>query len=80
MPNEKDFAEFKELYDYENRLRSMVSEEHETSDEVDIPYCSFCGKSKNSVKGMVRARKLFICNECVKECQDILERENENKS
>jgi len=38
-------------------------------------YCSFCGKSRNEVKRLIVGPNVFICNECVALCQDILELE-----
>ena len=34
--------------------------------------CSFCGKSQNQVKRMVAGPGVYICNECIDLCQDIL--------
>jgi len=35
-------------------------------------YCSFCGKSQHKVKKLIAGTTLFICNECVELCVDIL--------
>ncbi len=35
-------------------------------------YCSFCGKNKNEVFKMIAGPSVFICNECISLCQDIL--------
>jgi len=37
--------------------------------------CSFCGKSQDQVKKMIAGPNVFICNECVELCMDILEEE-----
>ena len=37
-----------------------------------IIYCSFCGKNKNEVFKMIAGPSVFICNECIALCQDIL--------
>ncbi|CAE1145019.1 ClpX C4-type zinc finger protein [Serratia sp. Tan611] len=35
-------------------------------------FCSFCGKGNNEVSKMVTAPKVYICNECVELCEDII--------
>jgi ATP-dependent Clp protease ATP-binding subunit ClpX (EC 3.4.21.92) len=37
--------------------------------------CSFCGKSQNEVKRLIAGPNVYICNECVELCQDIIEEE-----
>lgn len=34
--------------------------------------CSFCGKSRNSVKNLINGPAVRICNECVSLCQEII--------
>jgi hypothetical protein len=36
------------------------------------PYCSYCGKAKSEVNGMVHSNDIYICNECVTIAHDIL--------
>lgn len=36
-------------------------------------YCSFCGKHDGEVVHMVAGPTVFICNECVRLCQDIID-------
>lgn len=35
-------------------------------------YCSFCGKSQNEVKKLIAGPTVYICNECVMLCLDIV--------
>jgi ClpX C4-type zinc finger len=35
-------------------------------------YCSFCGKSQHKVRTLIAGPSVFICNECVAFCNDIL--------
>lgn len=42
-------------------------------------YCSFCGKSQHEVKKLIAGPTVFICNECILLCGDIL-REDQKKS
>ena len=37
-----------------------------------IHKCSFCGKTQDEVKKLIAGKNVFICNECVKLCNDIL--------
>lgn len=38
-------------------------------------YCSFCGKSQNEVKKLIAGPSVFICDECVELCNDIIREE-----
>ncbi len=39
-------------------------------------YCSFCGKSQHDVKKLIAGPNVFICNECVELCADIIKEED----
>ena len=41
----------------------------------NILRCSFCGKSQNDVKKIIAGPTVYICNECVELCNDIMEEE-----
>jgi len=45
-------------------------------DIKNILYCSFCGKSQHEVKKLIAGPTVFICNECVDLCTDIIREEN----
>ncbi|HVV68047.1 MAG TPA: ATP-dependent Clp protease ATP-binding subunit ClpX [Gammaproteobacteria bacterium] len=42
-----------------------------------MPSCSFCGKSKKEVQKLISGPSVFVCNECVKLCNDIIREEEE---
>ncbi len=42
----------------------------------NILYCSFCGKSQHEVKKLIAGPTVFICDECVELCMDIIKEEN----
>ena len=42
----------------------------------DTKYCSFCGKSQHEVKKLIAGPNVFICNECVELCEEILQEED----
>jgi len=44
---------------------------HSNSDSR-LPYCSFCGKSKNEVRKLVAGPAVFICDECVQIANEVL--------
>ena len=46
------------------------------SDSKTLLYCSFCGKSQNEVRKLIAGPTVFICNECVELCVDIVGEEN----
>ncbi len=42
-------------------------------------YCSFCGKSQHEVRKLIAGPNVFICNECVELCTDIIREEDKNQ-
>ena len=42
-------------------------------------HCSFCGKNQFEVKKLIAGPAVFICNECVGICLDIIKEENKGK-
>ncbi|MCR9192782.1 MAG: ATP-dependent Clp protease ATP-binding subunit ClpX [Gammaproteobacteria bacterium] len=42
-------------------------------------YCSFCGKSQNEVKKLIAGPSVFVCDECVALCNDIIQEEAPEK-
>jgi ATP-dependent Clp protease ATP-binding subunit ClpX len=42
-------------------------------------YCSFCGKSQHEVRKLIAGPSVFICDECVELCNDIIREEVEEK-
>ncbi len=43
-------------------------------------YCSFCGKSQHEVRKLIAGPSVFICDECVELCNDIIREEIQEKS
>src|SRR5438445_8708786 len=43
-------------------------------------YCSFCGKSQHEVRKLIAGPSVFICDECVELCNDIIREELEEKA
>ena len=38
-------------------------------------YCSFCGKSQHEVRKLIAGPSVFICDECIELCNEIIEEE-----
>jgi ATP-dependent Clp protease ATP-binding subunit ClpX len=54
----------------------MSDQEHKGSDGK-ILYCSFCGKSQHEVRKLIAGPSVYICDECVELCNDIIREELE---
>ncbi len=49
-----------------------------SGDSKNTLYCSFCGKSQHEVKKLIAGPTVFICDECVELCMDIIREENKS--
>ena len=58
----------------------MSDDRHGRNDSSKILYCSFCGKSQHEVRKLIAGPSVFICDECVELCNDIIREELEEKS
>ncbi|WP_366654356.1 ATP-dependent Clp protease ATP-binding subunit ClpX [Fodinicurvata sp. EGI_FJ10296] len=47
-----------------------------SGDAKNTLYCSFCGKSQHEVRKLIAGPTVFICDECVELCMDIIREEN----
>ena len=48
------------------------------SDSKNTLYCSFCGKSQHEVRKLIAGPTVFICDECVELCNDIIREESKS--
>src|ERR1700759_4817487 len=48
------------------------------SDSKNTLYCSFCGKTQHEVRKLIAGPTVFICDECVEHCMDIIREENKS--
>src|SRR5512147_3197456 len=46
--------------------------EKKGSSSEKVLYCSFCGKSQHEVKKLIAGPSVFICDECIELCNDII--------
>ena len=49
-----------------------------TNNNKNILYCSFCGKSQHEVRKLIAGPTVFICDECVELCMDIIKEESKD--
>jgi ATP-dependent Clp protease ATP-binding subunit ClpX len=49
-----------------------------TGESKNTLYCSFCGKSQHEVRKLIAGPTVFICDECVELCMDIIREENKS--
>ena len=52
-----------------------MTDESTSGDNGKLLYCSFCGKSQNEVRKLIAGPSVFICDECVDLCNDIIREE-----
>ena len=59
----------------------MSDDKHSTgNDSEKLLYCSFCGKSQHEVKKLIAGPSVYVCDECVELCNDIIREEMEEES
>ena len=49
-----------------------------TTNNKNILYCSFCGKSQHEVRKLIAGPTVFFCDECVELCMDIIKEESKD--
>jgi ATP-dependent Clp protease ATP-binding subunit ClpX len=54
-----------------------VSDQDQKTTDGKILYCSFCGKSQHEVRKLIAGPSVYICDECVELCNDIIREELE---
>ena len=52
-----------------------MSEDHKDGGNGKLLYCSFCGKSQHEVKKLIAGPSVYVCDECVELCNDIIREE-----
>jgi len=55
-----------------------MSDREHTGTDGKILYCSFCGKSQHEVRKLIAGPSVYICDECVELCNDIIREELED--
>ena len=58
----------------------MSDGEDKNSEDSKLLYCSFCGKSQHEVRKLIAGPSVFICDECVDLCNDIITEEMQEKA
>jgi ATP-dependent Clp protease ATP-binding subunit ClpX len=57
-----------------------MSDENKNGSGDKLLYCSFCGKSQHEVRKLIAGPSVFVCDECVELCNDIIREEVQEKS
>ncbi|MCZ6717258.1 MAG: ATP-dependent Clp protease ATP-binding subunit ClpX [Gammaproteobacteria bacterium] len=57
-----------------------MSDETGGKDEGKLLYCSFCGKSQHEVRKLIAGPSVFVCDECVELCNDIIREELDERA
>jgi len=57
-----------------------MSDKKDDQDNGKLLYCSFCGKSQHEVRKLIAGPSVFICDECVELCNDIIREEIQEQS
>ncbi len=57
-----------------------MSKNRSERDDDKLLYCSFCGKSQHEVRKLIAGPNVFICDECVELCNDIIREEMEEST
>ena len=55
-----------------------MTKQTSSGDSKNTLYCSFCGKSQHEVKKLIAGPTVFICDECVELCMDIIREESKS--
>ena len=50
------------------------------SESKNTLYCSFCGKSQHEVRKLIAGPSVFVCDECVELCNDIIREELDDRA
>src|SRR5262247_3754639 len=58
----------------------MSDESRNKHDDGKLLYCSFCGKSQHEVRKLIAGPSVFVCDECVELCNDIIREELEERA
>jgi ATP-dependent Clp protease ATP-binding subunit ClpX len=57
-----------------------MSDQEDKREDGKLLYCSFCGKSQHEVRKLIAGPSVFICDECVDLCNDIITEEMQEQS
>jgi hypothetical protein len=57
------------------RFRKPPPPKNPAAEPIPTLTCSFCGKNQNQVRKLIAGPKVYICDECIDLCNDIIEKE-----
>jgi ATP-dependent Clp protease ATP-binding subunit ClpX len=64
--------------EYRAEVEESYMSKSTTGESKNTLYCSFCGKSQHEVRKLIAGPTVFICDECVELCMDIIREENKS--
>jgi ATP-dependent Clp protease ATP-binding subunit ClpX len=64
---------------YNLKRQIMGKSSDDENDTKNTLYCSFCGKSQHEVRKLIAGPNVFVCNECVELCMDIIREEDKSQ-
>ena len=57
-----------------------MSNDKNNKDDDKLLYCSFCGKSQHEVRKLIAGPSVYVCDECVELCNDIIKDELDDET
>ena len=57
-----------------------MADDHDGNGEGKLLHCNFCGKSQHEVRKLIAGPSVYVCDECVELCNDIIREEMQEKS
>lgn len=57
-----------------------MSNDRNSKDDDKLLYCSFCGKSQHEVRKLIAGPSVYVCDECIELCNDIIKEELEDNT
>src|SRR3984885_10381115 len=57
----------------------MSNDQRGNSGRDKVFHCSFCGKSQHEVRKLIAGPSVYVCDECIALCNDIISEESQNE-
>ena len=59
----------------ENEVDVMADDHDDNNGDGKLLHCNFCGKSQHEVRKLIAGPSVYVCDECVELCNDIIREE-----
>lgn len=70
----------RELHEAAKKYRQSIPDTRDEEPQDGENSCSFCGKIESKIEVLVAGPAVFICNECIKLCNEIISDEDQSKN